>query len=92
VELARLRWLWQAVEKGEKGDPDEFRADFLSWVADHRRTHVPFLVAVDGSAVGMASLVIIERVPGPEKGRDCRGFSRACTSHPSIETTIWELC
>ena len=74
LELARLRWLWRAVERDEKGDPDEFRANFLSWVADHRRTHVPFLVEVDGSAVGMAWLVIIERIPGPEKWTRLSGF------------------
>jgi len=36
-------------------------------MADHHRSHLPFVVEVDGSAVGMAWLVIIERIPGPEK-------------------------
>lgn len=73
-ELARLRWFWRAVERGEKGDPDQFRGDFLTWVAERHRTHVPFLVEVGGRAVGMAWLVIIERVPGPEKWRRLSGF------------------
>jgi GNAT superfamily N-acetyltransferase len=65
--LARLRWTWRAVERGEKGDPDQFRADFAAWVAHRHRSHVPFLVEVDGYAVGMAWLVVVERIPGPEK-------------------------
>jgi GNAT superfamily N-acetyltransferase len=36
-------------------------------MAEHRRTHLPFMVELDGSAVGMAWLVIIERIPGPER-------------------------
>lgn len=73
-ELARLRWVWRAVERDEKGDPDRFREDFLNWVAEHHRTHVPFLIEVDGCAVGMAWLVIIERIPGPENWKRLSGF------------------
>jgi GNAT superfamily N-acetyltransferase len=65
-ELAQLRWIWRAVERDEKGDPDRFRTDFRDWMAEHRRTHLPFVVESDGSAVGMAWLVVIERIPGPE--------------------------
>ena len=66
-ELARLRWIWRAVERGEQGDPDQFREDFGDWMANHDRSHLPFVVELDGSAVAMAWLVVIERVPGPEK-------------------------
>ena len=66
-ELARLRWIWRAVERDEKGDPDRFRGEFGAWVAEHRRTHLPFVVELDGAPVGMAWLVIVERIPGPEK-------------------------
>jgi GNAT superfamily N-acetyltransferase len=65
-DLARLRWIWRAVERGEQGDPDRFRADFGNWMAGHLQTHLPFLVEVDGAAVGMAWLAVIERIPGPE--------------------------
>ena len=27
-ELARLRWIWRAMERTEKGDPDRFRTEF----------------------------------------------------------------
>jgi GNAT superfamily N-acetyltransferase len=73
-ELARLRWIWRAVERNERGDPDTFRGDFVAWVAERHRTHLPFLVEVGGDAVGMAWLVIIERVPGPEKWTRLSGF------------------
>jgi GNAT superfamily N-acetyltransferase len=43
-------------------------------VAEHRRTHLPFLVEVEGRSVGMAWLVIVERVPGPEKWKRLSGF------------------
>jgi len=72
--LARLRWTWRAVERDEKGDPDRFRADFTAWVREHRSSHVPFLVEVDGDAVGMAWLAILQRVPGPERWTRLSGF------------------
>jgi GNAT superfamily N-acetyltransferase len=73
-ELARLRWIWRAVERGEKGDPDQFRGDFRIWVTERQSTHLPFLVEMDGCAVGMAWLVVIERIPGPEKWKRLSGF------------------
>jgi GNAT superfamily N-acetyltransferase len=73
-ELAQLRWIWRALERGERGDQDQFRGDFVSWVAERQRTHMPFLVEANGCAVGMAWLVIIERIPGPEKWMRLSGF------------------
>jgi GNAT superfamily N-acetyltransferase len=73
-ELARLRWIWRAVERDETGDPDRFPLDFGIWMAEHRRTHLPFMVELEGSAVGMAWLVIIERIPGPERWTRLAGF------------------
>ena len=46
----------------------------MAWVAERHRTHLPFLVEVGGRAVGMAWLVVIERIPGPEKWRRLSGF------------------
>jgi GNAT superfamily N-acetyltransferase len=68
-ELARLRWIWRAVERNEEGNPDRFRKEFAIWISEHDRTHVPFLVEVGGCAVGMAWLVIAERIPGPANWR-----------------------
>jgi len=65
-ELARLRWIWRAVERTEKGDPDRFRAEFEGWISEHEHSHIPYLVEVGGFVVGMAWLAIIERIPGPE--------------------------
>ena len=47
-------------------DPDRFREEFATWITEHERTHVPYLVEVGGCAVGMAWLAIIERISGPE--------------------------
>jgi GNAT superfamily N-acetyltransferase len=69
-----LRWIWRAVERGEQGNPDRFRDDFADWMAERQRTHLPFLVEVEGHAVGMAWLAVIERVPGPEKWTRLSGF------------------
>jgi GNAT superfamily N-acetyltransferase len=66
-DLAQLRWIWRVVERDETGDPDRFRVDFGIWMAEHASTHLPFVVDMDGSAVGMAWLIVIERIPGPER-------------------------
>lgn len=81
-ELARLRWTWRAAERGEKGDPNQFRRDFVTWVAEHHDTHMPFLVEVDGCAVGMAWLVVIERIPGPENWKRLAGFLQSVYVRP----------
>lgn len=62
--LARLR------AEGTGADPadpatERFVEDFRTWVADHRDSHVPFVVLLDGEVVGMAWLSLAERVPGP---------------------------
>ncbi len=36
-------------------------------MAEHRHTHIPFLLDLDSSAVGMAWLAVVERIPGPER-------------------------
>ena len=83
--LAQLRWTWRAVERGERGDPDQFRRDFEAWVTEHRGTHVPFVVEAGGCGVGMAWLVIIERIPGPEKWTRLSGLlaERLCRTRAS---------
>ncbi len=55
------------MERDETGDRDRFGHDFGDWMTEHHDTHLPFVVEVDGSPIGMAWLAIIERVPGPEK-------------------------
>jgi GNAT superfamily N-acetyltransferase len=80
--LARLRWIWRAIERGEKGDPDQFRGDFVTWVAERDHSHLPFVVEVGGGVVGMAWLVVIERIPGPEKWRRPSGFLQSVYVRP----------
>lgn len=65
-ELATLRWEWRTAESGERGlDLDDFADRFVAWAAAHRGSHDAWLADVDGSAVGMAWLAVVERVPGP---------------------------
>lgn len=81
-DLARLRWIWRAVERNEQGDPDRFRKEFADWISEHERSHVPFLVEAGGCAVGMAWLAIIERVPGPEIWRRRSGHLQSAYVTP----------
>lgn len=37
---------------------------YAEWVAAHTETHLPFVAEIDGSVVGVAWLLVAERVPG----------------------------
>jgi GNAT superfamily N-acetyltransferase len=67
-ELAALRFRWRTEESGEVGlDRDEFTAQLGEWWAEHLRTHLPYLALVGGEAVGCAWLLLVDRVPGPQR-------------------------
>ena len=40
---------------------------FFDWYEKHRETHRAYVATIDGKAVGCAWLVVVERIPGPEK-------------------------
>ncbi|MEE6263336.1 GNAT family N-acetyltransferase [Plantactinospora sonchi] len=65
--LARLRW----QHSEERGHQDLERVAFLdhftSWTLDHLGTHLAFLAEVDGRLVGMAWLMLADRVPSPRR-------------------------
>ncbi|WP_433291069.1 GNAT family N-acetyltransferase [Actinoplanes sp. CA-030573] len=42
---------------------DELPA-YAAWVAAHRETHLPFVAEIGGRVVGVAWLLVAERVPG----------------------------
>lgn len=44
-------------------EPDKLAA-FADWVAAHAETHLPFVAEADGYVVGVAWLLVAERVPG----------------------------
>jgi len=46
-------------------EPDKLAA-YADWVAAHAATHLPFVAEVDGFVVGVAWLLLAERVPGNE--------------------------
>jgi GNAT superfamily N-acetyltransferase len=46
-------------------EPDKIAA-YADWVAAHVETHLPFVADIDGYVVGVAWLLLAERVPGNE--------------------------
>jgi GNAT superfamily N-acetyltransferase len=70
VKLAALRWR-QIAEGGDHVDSDRgaFIESFRSWVDDHQATHLPFVAEMDGDVIGVAWLLVAERVPGSERRR-----------------------
>jgi GNAT superfamily N-acetyltransferase len=66
ADLARLRWNWQLAQ-GEVPQMDEaaFVERFSAWASERSRTHVAYLVRRAGQPLGMAWLVVTERLPGP---------------------------
>lgn len=66
--LAGLRWRWVSEERGYTGtDRAAFVELFSAWVTDHLSTHLPFLAEVDDGVVGMAWLMVADRVPAPTR-------------------------
>jgi GNAT superfamily N-acetyltransferase len=64
--LAELSWRFRTERRDPGGaDRGEYLAYFAGWVVDHLATHLPFVVEVDGTIVGMAWLMPCERVPSP---------------------------
>ncbi|MEV4537126.1 GNAT family N-acetyltransferase [Asanoa sp. NPDC049518] len=67
--LAGLRWRLVTEEGDYRGtDRDDYLAHMADWLASHRESHLPFLAEDDDRAVGMAWLMVAERVPTP-RGR-----------------------
>lgn len=66
--LGGLRWRRLTEEPGCTGtDRVAFMELFSAWVTDHLSSHLPFLAEMDGDAVGMAWLLVADRVPSPER-------------------------
>jgi GNAT superfamily N-acetyltransferase len=64
--LAALRWEWRVEEGGEKGlSRRDFDAQFATWIADHRASHLAWLAHEADDPIGMAWLAIVDRIPGP---------------------------
>jgi len=66
--LADLRWGFRGDEDGlTPTDRDTFVESFSVWLGAHQSTHMPFLAQVGGDVVGMAWLMIADRVPSPSR-------------------------
>jgi GNAT superfamily N-acetyltransferase len=62
--LAALRWT--AAEDSDAGR-EVFVDSFVAWFRDHASTHLPFIAEVGDEVVGIAWLMVAERVPGPAR-------------------------
>jgi GNAT superfamily N-acetyltransferase len=61
---------------------DEFTLWFASWAREHLATHMPFIAELDGEAVGVAWLLVAQRVPGlPQLTRLCGDVQSVYVSH-----------
>ena len=69
--LAALRYAWCSGEGGESGELADFAPAFADWWRAHADSHLPFIAyaseAPHGSAIGMAWLGVLNRIPGPER-------------------------
>ena len=72
--LVALRRAWTEEDAGAAIDDPGFDDRFTSWVtaeAGHRRY---FVADLDGTAVGMASLVVMRRMPRPGRADSVWGY------------------
>lgn len=68
VALAGLRWRWPTEERGYAGtDHAAFVDLFSAWAIEHLSTHQAFLAEANEQVVGMAWLMVADRVPSPAR-------------------------
>jgi GNAT superfamily N-acetyltransferase len=66
--LARLRWLWRTVERGEDGlSQADFEAAFTQWWSTRMTSHFAYIAEHAGAVVGMAWLAVFDRMPQPRQ-------------------------
>jgi GNAT superfamily N-acetyltransferase len=66
--LAGLRWRMETESGGHTGtDRAAYVAFYAGWLADHQASHLPFLAEESERPVGMAWLMVAERVPTPRR-------------------------
>lgn len=64
--LAELRWRQLTEERGYGGtDGEAYGELLLGWLDRNSDTHLAFLAELDARVVGMAWLMVAERVPSP---------------------------
>lgn len=72
--LAALRRRWAEEDAGEPLDDAGYDAAFASWWASESAHRRHWLATVDGDAVGMASIVVMTRMPQPGHQRPPWGY------------------
>ncbi|MFD5245087.1 GNAT family N-acetyltransferase [Amycolatopsis sp. NPDC058340] len=63
--LAALRRAWTEEQSGKPVEDDGFEERFACWYAAEASRRSAFLAELDGEAVGMVNLALIERMPRP---------------------------
>lgn len=79
--LADLRAAWVQERHGVSAD-SEFVDRFAAWSQRQSRSRRAWLVLVDGDTVGMANLLIYERMPSPARGPMFWGYVGAVFVRP----------
>jgi GNAT superfamily N-acetyltransferase len=83
--MGELRWRWPTEELGYEGtDRAAFVETFAAWVVAHMATHVPFVVEISGEVVGMAWLMLADRVPAPTRRHRRTGDVQAVYVAPEV--------
>jgi GNAT superfamily N-acetyltransferase len=66
--LAAFRWDQFAEQEGHtRIHRSDFLELFSAWVVEHLSTHLPFVAEVDDDMVGMAWLMVADRVSSPDR-------------------------
>lgn len=77
-DAMELRWQWLLEERGRRNEePESYNAEIRDWVAARPELH-HFLVAYDDDVpVGVAWMVLTDRIPGPERHSHMSGVIHA---------------
>lgn len=63
--LARVRRRWAEEDHGGPIDDPGYEDRAVEWIADNESHRLGWLAEVDGVAVGMLTVIVVERMPTP---------------------------
>ncbi|GGS49225.1 GNAT family N-acetyltransferase [Streptomyces violaceus] len=74
ASVAALRWDWLVENGGETvGEREEFVRHFVGWAEENAGSHRCMVLVRDDVVIGMAWLVVVQRVPTPRAPRRASG-------------------
>ncbi|WP_197522859.1 GNAT family N-acetyltransferase [Occultella aeris] len=80
-QVASLRWHWvhdQPYGGANLPNHDDYVTAAAAWARTHGDSHVAFVARSSGSAIGMAWLALLERVPAPDRMQRLNGDLQSC--------------